>query len=122
MDVRRWIEFHDSTVEAVRAEPTEGFVRLRAYVHEWQLVAGQWHGSGWSQPVVLRLREGASGTSPAVPVGVSSGWIGVGATTHDNLIPVPFASAERTRLRLELVSAETLELEGDGVDIDVVGE
>lgn len=118
----RWIEFHDSTVEEVRAEPTEVAVRLRAYVHDWTLVGGQWRGSGWSQLVVLRLRGAAICREPAVPVGISSGTARVGATTHDNLIPVPLASAEHTKLWLELVTAETLEIEGDGLDIEVIGE
>ncbi len=118
----RWIELHDSTVEEVRAEPTEVAVRLRAYVHDWTLVGGQWRGSGWSQPVVLRLREAASRTEPAVPVDISSGAVRVGATTHDNVIPVPLTSAEHTKLWFELVTAEILEIEGDGLDIEVVGE
>ncbi|APR76816.1 Hypothetical protein A7982_02163 [Minicystis rosea] len=46
----------------------------------------------------------------------------MGSTTHDNLISVPFASSERTELRFELVDADRLELDGEGIDIEASGE
>ena len=118
----RWIDFHDSTIEAVCAEVQHIGIRLRAYMHDWTLVGERWHGSGWSQPLVVRLRNAASGTVPVVPVGISSGWARVGATTHENGMPVPFRATERTKLSFRLVTAEILEIEGDGIDIEIVGE
>ena len=116
-----WIEFHDSTLEAVCAEPTGVAIRLRAYVHEWKLVAGRWQGSGWSQPVVMRVQGAVSGGAPEAPVELGSGWVRVGSTMHDGIIPLPFASTERATVWLQTAMAEVLELGGTGLDIEATG-
>jgi hypothetical protein len=118
----RWIELHDATIVTVLAGPTGLAIGLRAYVHDWNLVAGRWIGTGWIQAAVVRLGGTASPSVSVLPVDIGAGWVRGGGTTHDNLIPLPFASGERTKLWFELATAEVLEIEGDDIRVDAVGE
>jgi hypothetical protein len=52
---RTWLELHDSTVNAVRRDPSGVIVELDAYVHRWDAVAEGWKGTGWMQPVLIRF-------------------------------------------------------------------
>jgi len=40
---------------------------------------------------------------------------------HSNLIPLPFEANGETRLRLLLVDSQSIDIQGTGVTIDVIG-
>jgi hypothetical protein len=60
---QRTIEFHDSVIVAIAQEGTSLRLSLDAYVHQWELVAGIWKGTGWSQPVQI-IMGGATWERP----------------------------------------------------------
>ena len=69
-----WIEFHDSTLTAIHQLARTREIVLKAYVHQWELLGDRWRGTGWKQPVRIRIQNalGPSGV-PALPAGISDG-------------------------------------------------
>src|SRR5882672_7247207 len=59
-----WIEFHDSTLTGIKQSAGAREILLDAYVHRWEWLGDQWRGTGWEQPVRMRM-ENAVGPSAA---------------------------------------------------------
>jgi len=118
---RTWLELHDSTVSAVKPDPSGVIVELDAYVHRWDPVAEGWKGTGWMQQVLMRL---GSFDVPAIepPVEISDGWLQVSDVCHDNLIRLPLESAAPTRLWLQLTNGNEFAITGQGVQLIAAGE
>jgi hypothetical protein len=117
-----WIEFHDSELLDVNAVDGGVEVLLSAYVHAWDVGADGRRGTGWSQPVRIRLTNAvASAIVGVLPLTIWTGQMTVGATTYDNLVPLPFAAIERTTLRLELTRGSLFEAVGASVDLEPTG-
>ena len=117
---RTWLELHDSTVKEIRHEASRLTIKLHGYVHRWDFAAGAWKGTGWMQPVSLRI--GAESTiAIAVPAPISGGWLQISDVRYD-LIPLPIESPAPARLLLELADGTELQLAGDGVTLIASGE
>jgi len=113
-----WIEFHDAELVDVSLVDTGAELSLNAYVHAWSLEANERRGTGWKQFVRITLSDAHVPSIPSVhPVKIADGTIVVGATTHNNVVPLPFRAAESVHLRLQLTSGDVLDFTGTAVDI-----
>jgi hypothetical protein len=117
------LEFHDSSLGALSVSGGDAILELeQAYVHRWERDGDHWLGKGWIKPVRIRITGASPGTiAPAVPVEISEGTLTVFGAAHANLVPLPYQAKGDTRLRLLLGNSESLEIQGTGVTIDVVG-
>src|SRR6266705_2357790 len=115
------IEFHDSTLSSVTQEGESVRIALDAYVHRWARVDGTWKGTGWVQPVQINVVGAAKVTVPKLPVALHGGSVAVGRAMHENVVPLPFASAGPVSLRLDLVTGVSLEVSGQHVSIEPIG-
>ena len=117
------IDLHDSRVVIHFAADTVVFRFCPAYVHHWHRSSSGWRGEGRSQSAEIVIAKGFVAPRPgAATYEVSGGWLQVGPQRYENLIPVPLADHTEVRVRLELVNAEAVEVEGRGVAIRLVGE
>jgi len=116
------IEFHDSTLSSAIHEGESVRIALDAYVHRWARVDGSWKGTGWVQPVQISVVGAAKVTVPSLPVVLHGGSVAVSRVMHENLVPLPFASAGPVSLRLDLVTGGSLEVTGRHVAIDPIGD
>lgn len=118
---QRDLEFHDSTIVAIAHEDTSLRLSVDAYVHYWELVAGIWKGTGWTQPVQIIIGGATCGRLPALPADLDGGEIRADRATYDNMVPLPLALPEPVTLRLEFKTGETLEVTGRTIAIEPTG-
>jgi len=119
--VQRSIEFHDSDLIGLETAGDWLVFSLDAYVHQWERVDGLWTGTGWMQPVTLRLKAAVSATCLSLPVRVSEGSLSVGSARLGNLVPLPFAASEGGSLELVFVDGSQIELSCDAVTLSEAG-
>ncbi len=119
--MQRAIEFHDSELIGLETAGDWLVLSLDAYVHRWERIEGLWTGTGWMQPVTLRLKAAASATRLWLPVRVSEGSLSVGSAQLGNLVPLPYAASEAGSLQLVLVDGSQIELNCDGVTLSEAG-
>jgi hypothetical protein len=122
MTLRNFLEFHDSIISAIALEGTLVRIRLDAYVHRWDRVDGRWKGTGWKQPVQIRLVGPANPDKLDLPVGLAGGEVLVGQVTYQEPVPLPFTSSGPATLRLELVIGKVLDVSGHDLVIESIGE
>ena len=73
----------------------------------------------------VRLIVGrAVGALPALaaPAPIADGQIRIGPVSHRNLVPMPIQSEERVRITIRLVTGQILEVSGEAVRSESVGE
>ncbi len=117
-----WIEFHDSELLGVNAVDGGVEVLLSAYVHAWDVGEDGRRGTGWSQPVRIKLTNAvASAVEYALPLRISNGHMTVGVEISRNLVPLPFVATERTTLWLEFPNGILFEAVGASVDLEATG-
>jgi hypothetical protein len=118
-----WIEFHDSTLTSINASAATREIVLDAYVHRWELINGQWRGTGWEQPVriVMQNAVGPSNTC-ALPAAISAGELRANEATPGNLVSLPFKSSAEFDLSLQLLGGGVVEISGRGLQIEAVGD
>jgi hypothetical protein len=118
-----WIEFHDSTLMAIRRSPDSGEIELVAYVHRWELLGNQWRGTGWEQPVRMTMRN-AVGPSVvlALPTDISDGRLRANGLTSEDLVPLPFESPGDFALMLQLVDGSMINITGRGLRVEGLGD
>ena len=122
-DSAAWVEFHDSTLQAVSQSGTAVSFVLDAYVHRWEKIGDARKGTGWIQPVRILANEVAGQiVRPDVPIDIANGRLHVGPTTHSNLVPLPFRSSDAVTLWLQLAMADVVECVGRGVRVDAIGD
>lgn len=117
------LEFHDSSLSALSASGGDAILQMeQAYVHRWEREGGRWSGKGWIKPVCIRVIAASPGSGvPALPAEISEGTLTVAGAVHSNLVPLPYQADGETRLHLLLVDSQSLEIQGTGVIIDVIG-
>jgi hypothetical protein len=120
--MRSAVEFHDSTVSAVRIEGTFVRISIDAYVHRWDRVDGRWKGTGWMQPIQIVLANASNEGQPECPVDLAGGEVRAGQIRHKNLVPLPFDSSGPATLRLELATGKVLDFNGRSLVIEPTGE
>lgn len=116
------IELHDSVVQ-VSSETNDLLLELRpAYVHHWRRVAGEWRGTGRTQAARIRLTGGQVAPNPPLPpTEIAGGWIRVGEDFYDGLLPAPLSRVGVISAHLELVNAESMDLVGTAIAVELVG-
>ena len=117
------LELHDSSLGALSVSGEDTILQLeQAYVHRWEREGGRWSGKGWIKPVRIRVMAASPPSRiPTLPAEISEGTLTVGGAVHSNLIPLPFEANGETRLRLLLVDSQSIDIQGTGVTIDVIG-
>jgi len=117
-----WIEFHDSELISTARSDLEVSILLDAYVHRWD-DGDPRRGTGWMQQVRLIVGR-AVGALPALaaPAPIADGQIRIGPVSHGNLVPMPIQSEERVRITIRLVTGQILEVSGEAVRSESVGE
>lgn len=115
--IQRFLELHDSRLEAVETHGGTLEVRLSGYVHQWESSADERAGTGWVMPVALRVAEGSLTGSIDAPAGVWDGSVIVGTEQLDKLIPLPYSAVGDIHLTVELRSGECLEVRGSSLQV-----
>ena len=110
------IELHDSEVSAVTFDGDSAVVSLSpAYLHHAS--------SGWLQPATLTFRGISPTTAPTdLPAWVSDGFLRLGGTLHDNLLPVSVVFDGPVEFSIVLVTAQTLSIQAQHVSVELLGE
>jgi hypothetical protein len=118
-----WMEFHDSELLAATRAEGEVAILLDAYVHCWDDDGHQRRGTGWMQQIRVIVETGV-GTVPeiAVPTPIVDGKLAIAHVAHSNLVPMPISSEEGVSLWIQLGTGETLEISGQSIHLECVGE
>jgi hypothetical protein len=102
MTVNHSIEFHDSTVHAVRLEGANAVIEMTVYVHSSAGQPGVDAGTGWYQPAEMVMAEAVLGqNAPAVPLDLDDGMVTVDEGQFESVVPLPFDRAGRVSLVLQ---------------------
>ena len=119
-----FIEFHDSTLGAVRREGTAVVVELTpAYVHRSAGIPGIDEGSGWSANVHLRIeRASIERTDLTVPARIADGTLWIGDKRFENGFALPLEADGSIVLQLILSSGGQLQITGNRTTANTVGE
>ncbi len=118
------IELHDSELAAVSFSGGEAVVSFsHAYVHRSAGTPGVDAGSGWSQPATLTVGGVSPFPLPALlPATVSDGFLLIGSTRHNNVIPASGTFQGAIELSIVLATAEALTFRGRRISIQLLGE
>lgn len=115
------IELHDSVAE-VRGDAGIISILLRpAYVHHWEGDGRSWSGTGRTQDGTITVMSGHASGQIQSPMGISSGWLRIGESTFDGLIPAPFTAEGAVIARIDFTDGTTVTITGDAVQIELVG-
>ena len=117
-----WIEFHDSTLESVRATQSDTTLQLDANVHRWERSANGWKGSGWSQPVTIHIDGPAEHCEVGAPVTITDGCLTVDGIPHRNWLSLPFIRGGRLTLWFDVMwTGARVQFSGEGVRVESSG-
>lgn len=115
-----WLEFHDSTLTRFEPNDTRIELLLDAYIHRWEKLGDEWRGTGWTQPVSIVVGGTVAGSFalPTLPVEISDGWLQLGTTAANGIVRLPLQTSGVVRIRLQLSTADVVELVGSEVRIE----
>jgi hypothetical protein len=113
--MHRWLEFHDSELLSVEQTSDAVTFLLNAYVHQWERDPTGWRGTGWAQPVHVRIANPSPIKAPATPVDVWRGTLHCGTVEHSGGVPLPYSTEESVRLELDLNDGTALRVVGSSV-------
>jgi hypothetical protein len=116
-----WIEFHDSTLTAIKQSVGTLEIVLDAYVHRWELLGDEWRGTGWEQPVRIRMQNavGPSAT-PALPTEILDGELRTKGLAPGALVPLPFELPGDFALSLQLLDGIVIDITGRGLRVEAL--
>jgi hypothetical protein len=115
--------FHDSTLDRIDDRDGEIALMLSAYVHRWEGAAGARTGTGWKFPArIVVHRAAVAEQARAGREWISDGSLETKAAMYSHMVPVPLRATDRVRLRLEWAGGMSLDVSGDGIEIDLMGE
>src|SRR5262245_33890342 len=117
------IELHDSRVGVSISADAVTLLLRPAYVHHWDRTSDGWRGEGRHQSADIVIASGRVSSNPGADTfEISDGWFEIGGVLHENLIPVPLEQSAAVRGRLDLVNADSIEVQGEGLTARLVGE
>jgi hypothetical protein len=120
----RKIEIHDSELKTVTVSDGNIVLELSpAYIHMSDCRPGIDVGTGWLQNAVFCVRRGEIlGSISDLPCDLWEGYLKVNGELFDNLVPIPLDSAGNIELQLTSVSGESLQVRGNGITLELLGE
>lgn len=102
MKANQSIEFHDSTVHAIRSDGANAVIEVTAYVHSSAGRPGADAGTGWHQRAEMVVTGVVFGqNAPALPLVLEDGVVTVGAERFANVVPLPFDRASKVDVVLQ---------------------
>ncbi len=118
------IEFHDSTLSAIRLVGGDVVLDLSpAYLHCWTKDGGAWVGTGWNQPASVRISSGALEQGQvAEPVTISDDAITIDGLPYRKLLPVSRRMEGAVRIELILENAVSIVCVGNAVEASLHGK
>jgi len=121
--VNEGIELHDSGLSAVTFGDGSAIVSLSpAYVHRSPGTPGSDAGSGWTQDATLTFAETWAVPSLAgLPAWVSEGFLWIGDTIYENLIPANGSFEGAVEFSILLATAQTLTIRARSVTVQLHG-
>jgi len=85
------IKFYDSDLDCHISDYIRPIELRRAYVHRWEIINGEWIGSGYVQDVKIKINTASAPQKrPTVSEIISDSMLSVGNMLFDNLMPAPF--------------------------------
>lgn len=118
------IEFHDSTLSAIRRVSDDVVLDLSpAYLHCWKKDGGVWVGTGWIQPASVRISRGTLEQGEvAEPVTISDDAITINGQPYRKLLPVSERMEGIVRVELILENAVRIVCIGNAVEASLHGK
>ena len=118
-----YVEFHDSVLCSVSSH--EGRVSIElgpAYIQKWERGSERPNGTGWSQPLTMRMKNSNVKAIPTdMPLDVWEGEIEIDEIRPNRLPRVEAVLSGQITLKLVLVSGSTLEIAGTELEMELHG-
>lgn len=120
--MKRGLELHDSRVSQIALLDGVATIHFsHVYIHKSEGTQGKDRGTGWSQEAQLVFSGVDSlGPLPSLPNTISEGFLEVGGICYE-IIPLPFKSKTRARLKLSFADGIEFEINGDRPFIELGG-
>ena len=117
----RAIEFHDSTLDSVRADGTNLTIRFSAaYIHESNGEPGLDAGAGWTQEALIHIEDASvAGKIHELPCSLSDGRLRLGGDLLE-MIPIPLDYEGNIEINLEQFGE--MRITGTHVHLELVGK
>ena len=116
------VEIHDSTLERIESDDGALVVVISAYVHRSPGRPSIDAGTGWSQTLQLRFRQGlAKGSVDTIPLELLDGHLEVSGHRFDNIIPVPIEHPGPAKIELRGWNGARVRIVGESVEVELVG-
>lgn len=118
------LELHDSTLASVTSANGAVVILLSpAYIHRSEGQPGIDAGSGWLQDATLTIPGSGDFASPAeLPIDISDGFLRIGESVHNNMLPAGGHFVGAIELSLTLANSETVVFRGTGIEIQMQGD
>ena len=115
------IEFHDTTFLGIEQNKSVVGIRLEAYVHRWEQIGESWLGTGWIEPVLIRLIRTDQIVDSLPSANLAGGSIRTEQELFENMVPLPFRSSGPATLQLEFDTGELSEWTAVQIVIESAG-
>jgi hypothetical protein len=116
------VEIHDSTLDRVESHGDSLVAVFNAYVHRSFGRPGIDDGTGWSQELRLRVRNGKiTGDIGLVPRVLLGGYLELSGEKFANWLPVPLDHDGPTRIELQSRSEWQVVILGEGLEARLTG-
>ena len=118
-----YVDFHDSVLSSVLSGEAGTVVELGpAYIQKWERTGQCIKGTGWFQPLTIRIKNPVISLMPAdMPLKVWEGEILINGTLQKGLPRVEARISGHITLRLVLVSDSKLEISGTELEMQLHG-
>lgn len=119
--IKRAIELHDSTIDAIETEEADLILSCTVYVHE-SADPGVAAGEGWFQEAEIRIKDGVSDRDEVdYPCLLEGGSLVLDGEKFD-VLPCPLEREGETALLLVPVEGAEFIVRGAGIEIELLGE
>lgn len=120
--IKRGLELHDSTIDAIETEDGDLLLRCTVYVHE-SADPGKAAGAGWFQDAVIRVKDGVSEREDLdFPCLLEGGSLVLDGEKFGDILPYPLEQEGETALLLSPVDSSEFVVRGAGIEIELIGE
>jgi hypothetical protein len=117
----RALELHDSEIKLISSANGLIELLLDAYVHESDGVPGVDSGTGWIQPVSVKITAANMAQRVTTPITLTDGELKVGSMLLQNCIPLPYHATGGVDFMVQTVENENLRITGSAIDVESIG-